>query len=44
MFNIHQDTSNRALEILESGENYDCILVVQEEQNDGQKKKVDSII
>jgi hypothetical protein len=44
MFNIHQYTTNPALEILESGENSDCILVVEEEENDGQKKKVDSII
>jgi hypothetical protein len=40
MFNAHQFTSSRALEMLESGEMSDCVIEVQEEQNGGQDKKV----
>jgi hypothetical protein len=32
MFNAHQFTSSRALEMLESGEMSDCVIEVQEEQ------------
>jgi hypothetical protein len=40
MFNAHQLTSSRALEMLESGEMSDFVIEVQEEQNGGQEKKV----
>jgi hypothetical protein len=40
----HRANSIRALEMLESGENSDCQIVVEEEQNDGQKKKVNYMI
>jgi hypothetical protein len=40
MFNAHQLTSSRALEMLESGEMSDCVIEVQEQQNGGQDKKV----
>jgi hypothetical protein len=40
MFTTHQFTSSRALEMLESGEMSDCVIEVQEEQNNGQGKKV----